>query len=484
MKKGMRRAVLAATAAVFAAGTMGVATRAFAAPAAPRVPVSALKIMNYYPAAGGWTDMWTNYSHATTVSDFAAIRSLNANTVRIIVQPGAVGFPVVMPSMRSELDDMINVAHSDGLSVQLTLFDWWSNYADISGSEQWVQSLLQGETTNPTIALVELQNEMPLNTLSVNWAKAMLPYLATLLPGVPRTVSEPGSGGTAAIQTLLADIPSADLDAVDVHYYGDPALAAAELTQVQAMAGSKPVFVGETGVSTFNTAAGEEEQARYYEVMAETAKDLGLPAPSPWMLNDVAFAGALPQPPSAEYFGLRRPDGSWKPAASVVQQMFSGATPENWDGTFVNESAGLAPVLGAWTEYDTVAGTPVVTSGLSASGGNSVCFSGTRGSSSALPSVEQTFPVLTKGETFTVTGWVERQNGTGVEQISIAAFDANGDYLGQGSSANAVGSGYWQKLTFSGAVPAGVTNVQIHLKAGNETGSACWSDVSITDSAP
>jgi hypothetical protein len=33
-------------------------------------------------------------------------------------------------------------------------------------------------------------------------------------------------------------------------------------------------------------------------------------------------------------------------------------------------------------------------------------------------------------------------------------------------------------------VPPGISSVQIHLKTGNQTGTACWSDVSITYTAP
>jgi hypothetical protein len=492
MDPRMRRSVLGVLAAILATTVLTASTRAAAdtpstpgaAPATSRMPVSALKIMNYYPSSAGWMDMWTDYSHATTVSDFAAIQSLNANTVRIIVQPSAVGYPVVNATMRANLDDMINVATSAGLKVQLTLFDMWANYSDVAGSEQWVQSLLDGETSNPAIALVELKNEMPINSTTVSWADALLPFLQTLLPGVPRTISEPGSGGLSAIQSLLSNIPPSDLDAVDVHYYGDAALAAGELEQVQRMAGSLPVFIGETGISTYGTSPGEEAQTRFYEVLGQTAKDLGLPPPSPWMLNDVTQAAGENLTTQQEYFGLRRADGSWKPAALVVSQVFSGLAPRNWDGTMVNEALGLAPVLGAWTEFDPAAGTPTINRGLAYLVGQSLCFSGTGGSSAKWPSVEQSFPVLVPNESFSVTGWIHRNAGNGYETIAIAGFNASDQFVGETDSVPAVGSGYWQKLTVAGVVPPGITSVQVHLKAGAESGTACWSNVTINSSAP
>jgi hypothetical protein len=454
--------------------------------AATRLAVSALKIVNYYPAKAGWRLMWTDYSHATTVSDFKAIASLGANTVRVIVQPSAVGFPTVVPSMRADLGDMLNVAAADGLYVQLSLFDQWHGYTDIAGSERWLVSLLADQRNNPTIALVELQNEMFLTSQAIHWADTMLPFLQTVLPGVPRTVSEPSSGGLSAIRALLDDIPRSDIDAIDVHYYGDPAQAAIELQQVKALAGRMPVFVGETGLSTLGTAAGEEAQTRFYEVMGETTHDLGLPPPAPWMLNDVTRAIGEDLTPVQEYYGLRRPDGTWKPAAAVVRALFNGGTPEDWDGSFAHEYNGNL-TLGAWTAFDPAAGMPVVTRSISAPGNGaqqSVCYSGTGGTTSAVPAIEQSFPVLRTDETFTVSAFVERFHATGWEQVSIAEYNEAGSYLGQRQSPLAWGSGTWQPLQVSLTVPSGVTSVQVNLKAANESGEACWGKVTVTQSAP
>ena len=52
-----------------------------------------LRVVNYYPAANGWTLMWTNWQPAVINSDFAKIRYLGANTVRVIVFPSVFGWP-------------------------------------------------------------------------------------------------------------------------------------------------------------------------------------------------------------------------------------------------------------------------------------------------------------------------------------------------------------------------------------------------------
>ncbi len=101
-----------------------------------------LKEVNYYPAAGGWTYMWSRFDPAAIDRDFARIRALGGNTVRIIVQPSVFGFPIVRPVMANRLFEVIGLAAKHSLRVQLTLFDWWSRYTDIHGSKEWVSSLL------------------------------------------------------------------------------------------------------------------------------------------------------------------------------------------------------------------------------------------------------------------------------------------------------------------------------------------------------
>ena len=230
-------------------------------PAPARLPVSQLKIMNYYPADAGWTLMWSAYSHARTAADFQAIASLGANTVRIIVQPNTIGYPNPTSTMLANFRDVLATAQAQGLSVQLTLFDWWSSYADITGSEQWLRGLLAEQSGNPTIALVELQNELPVGTVAaVSWAQTLLPYLNTLLPGVPRTVSASGSAGLAGITSLLTSLTPSIMDVADVHYYGDASGAANAIRTAQGSASGRPVIVGETGLSTADGAAGEEAQ--------------------------------------------------------------------------------------------------------------------------------------------------------------------------------------------------------------------------------
>lgn len=292
-----------------------------------------LKEVNYYPAADGWTYMWSRFDPTAIDRDFARIRALGANTVRIIIQAPVFGFPTVRPVMANRLSEVIGLAAKHSLRVHLTLFDWWSQYTDIDGSKGWVSSLLSRYRDDPRIAVVELQNEIyPQNPSAVAWVRTMLPYLSTVLPGTLRTVSiasVPPEVFALFTQELKNSLP----DFWDYHYYGPPGDAYSLLSSIKALAATRPLFVGETGYSTDGTpgdqAAQEQAQAAYYQAVFTAAAELGLPSPAPWILNDFS-PGAIPpisgiaDEPAQYGFGLFQLNGTPKPAAAVVRAAFSG----------------------------------------------------------------------------------------------------------------------------------------------------------------
>ena len=69
-----------------------------------------LKMINYYPARAGWAFMWQRWDPATIGRDFARIESLNANTVRVIVQAETFGFPTPSPLYLGRLAQVVDLA--------------------------------------------------------------------------------------------------------------------------------------------------------------------------------------------------------------------------------------------------------------------------------------------------------------------------------------------------------------------------------------
>jgi peptidoglycan/xylan/chitin deacetylase (PgdA/CDA1 family) len=137
-----------------------------AGPASPadglRVPED-VRAISYFPAHGGWTLMWTRFDPEAIDRDLARVEWLRANTVRVIVPARAFGYPEPDSVMAARLERVIDLAARHGLRVQLTLFDWWHDYADVAGSRRWAAALLSRYVGDERIAFVELQNEIRLD---------------------------------------------------------------------------------------------------------------------------------------------------------------------------------------------------------------------------------------------------------------------------------------------------------------------------------
>ena len=300
-------------------------------PALPKSP-AVLKEVNYYPAADGWTYMWTRFDPTAIDRDFTRICALGANTVRIIIQAPVFGFPTVRPVMADRLSKVIGLAAKHSLRVHLTLFDFWSQYTDIDGSKEWVSSLLSRYRDDPRIAVVELQNEVnPQNPEAVAWVTTMLPYLSTVLPGTLRTVST-ASVPPEVFALFTHELKNSPPDFWDYHYYGPPGDAYSLLGRIKALAATRPLFVGETGYSTDAAPGGhatqEQAQAAYYRTVFTAVTALGLPSPAPWTLNDfspraIPPSSGIADEPAQYGYGLFKLNGTPKPAAAVVLRAFS-----------------------------------------------------------------------------------------------------------------------------------------------------------------
>ena len=119
-----------------------------------------LKLINYFPRNHSWRGMWTSWQPRTLAKDFVMIRRLNANAVRITVFPDTFGYPQPTPLMQSRLADLVKIAAHAGLKVQLSIFDQFDDWADVSGSEQWARCLLAPYADDPRIAFIDLHNEL------------------------------------------------------------------------------------------------------------------------------------------------------------------------------------------------------------------------------------------------------------------------------------------------------------------------------------
>ncbi|MFI5889884.1 cellulase family glycosylhydrolase [Actinoplanes sp. NPDC051513] len=438
--------------------------------------VKAAKQINYYPSQAGWTRMWTDFDPDTIDADLAKAEALGADSVRAIVFPSVFGYPTPKPEYTTKLAQFVSLAVAHGLTVKITLFDWWDGYTDITGSTAWTNAILAPYRYDTRIIAIGLQNELdPTNAAAIAWAKKLVPVVRAAAPAIPVTISV---NETADLAKLKASVP---VDYYDYHFYGNSEQALAEIRMAQAAVAPAPLVIGETGASTLSSTEGE--QAAYLARVFEAAKVAGVQSVAPWTLNDFA-TGAIPasgvaQSPAQYRFGLYRTDGTAKPAARVVQAAWAGtAYPSDVLDLSFENAAGQS----AWSDYLPELGVATKTTAAARSGKWSVTLKNTGKTAAGAPSyrVSPIVPVQ-PGQKWHAEVWARGNAATGATQIALSWFDVNGRWLGGASSASLpAGTTNWTKLTVDQTAPAGAASLQIHLKSGANTGAVWFDDVAMT----
>ena len=307
-----------------------------------RVPED-VRSISYFPALGGWTLMWTRFDAEAIDRDLARIAWLRANTVRVIVPARVFGYPQPEAAMSARLENVVDLAARHGLRVELTLFDWWHDYADVAGSRRWAGAVLSPYAGDPRIAFVELQNEIrPQDAGAAEWAAALIPYVRDV-SRLPVAISVPALDPARDLRLLHAALGSAQPDFYSAHFYWRPELAAHYLERARDAVAPLPLRLGETGYSTAipyevlpglpaSPSAREAEQGYYLRSLALVARRVGLSPIAPWILSDFAPEAIPADDPAVhgnarEYrFGLFRVSGAAKPAAAELRRSSPAAT--------------------------------------------------------------------------------------------------------------------------------------------------------------
>jgi hypothetical protein len=452
-----------------------------------------LREINYYPAGGGWTYMWTGWNQPAIERDLGRMRSLSANTVRIFVFPSVFGYPTPSTQMLSRLQAFVGEAAAQGLGVHLTLFDWWNNYGDVSGSETWAGDILRSLMASTPPTVVELQNEIdPTNPAAMAWARTMIPYVRSILGGVPVTISVSGARGAPGLAALHAALGNSQPDSYSLHFYGNPAAAYATFKQAIATVAPTPLFVGEFGASSASAqgvVAGAASQDLALRTVASAAIAAGLPAPAPWTLNDFASSAIPPSGTantSSDYsMGLYATSGAAKPSATSIAQLFHSrlvATDFNagFEASYPAASSptGLLPT--DWGLFDPSAATFALDPSVAHSGSASARISDSGGTSLQVPAFFISPPQawVIPGKSYSLSAWAKGSAATGSNRIAIAWFAADGRYLGEAESQSLRnGTTHWTVLTVSATAPPGAAFVELHLKSEDNTGTVWYDDV-------
>ena len=473
-----------------------------AAPAAPpddgNVPGD-VRSISYYPARGGWTLMWTAFDAEAIDRDLARIAWLRANTVRVIVPAHAFGYPEPDPAMTARLERVVDLAARHGLRVQLTLFDWWHDYGDVSGSRRWAAALLTRYAGDERIAFVELKNELrPQDGGAGEWAAALIPFLRELTRK-PVTVSVPALDPARDLHLLRSALGAAQPDFYSAHFYWRPELAAKHLRAAAAAVAPLPLQVGETGYSTAipyevvrgvppSPSAREAQQAYYLHSVALVSRRLGLPAIAPWVLSDFAPDAIPPDDPDVhgngrEYrFGVFRVTGEAKPAAAALRTIFSGGPVDGFNNGFEQRvwDERRRPLPALWRIRPAQGATFTRDERMAHTGRASARIYGA--AAGTLPDaafvIAPPDPGVQPGDRSAVTAFARAGGRCGEVRIALRWFASDGRAVGGAQSAPLrCAKRGWQRLRAGGTAPAGAAYVGLYLRAVGTAGPAWFDDV-------
>lgn len=301
------------------------------APLAP-LAYADYRVVNWYPQANPGPAMWTAFSIITANADMAKIAGLNANMVRIFLDYPAFGDPPTATRL-AQLEQIITLAEAHGLHVWLTLFDGTVSYATPAAHHTWVANVLTPYIGQSRISVVEVRNEVDYtDATAAAWAANIGTYIKSLAGGwkITASVADPLGIVTShygAMVTAMAGI----VDFYSVHLFDKLERCIGTIRQCQAIAG--PVFVGETGFTSYSTYVYQnlpggtnsrlDYQEFWYRCLFAACKATGVPKPGIWVLNEFDLAapfGGVEQ----HYYGLYNLAGLEKPAAPTVRACFGG----------------------------------------------------------------------------------------------------------------------------------------------------------------
>jgi hypothetical protein len=447
--------------------------------------VAALKVVNYQPRDHAWTAMWTDWRPTEFSADLMRIKAMGANTIRLCIFPAVVGWPTPKGAGFAHFNDALAIAHARGLQVQLTLFDWWTPYNDVSLSKKWMSSLLAGHKNDPRIAMIELINEVdPSNAAQISWLQQTMPTLHNLAGWIPTTASVSTTAGTDALASLVTALRPYGMSVADIHYYGLGTDAYTWLKRAKTAAQGLPLFIGEAGYTTYRpedlaTDQKEQDQAQWFQLTLMAAKSLGVTA-APYMFYDLsptAVPKASAMPTYERWFGLYRNNGTARPAVTTIKTMWSAKSPtaSTFNTNFSRGSTDGTPI--GWT-FIGKTGKVTWDSTVGHLAKGSARISGTGTDTVLTPSLIQSLPgPIHPGDTWDMSASV-LSNHTGKIRIGIAWYDANGNWLGTSvSSLRPKNLIPWDTITVHAKVPAGAVQADGMLMDAFNSGSVWFDDV-------
>jgi hypothetical protein len=300
-------------------------------PPRPSTFTAAMAGINYYPAEFQWTQFWDNFDAKVIAQDFAKIRDLNGNSIRIFLPYNDFSDPKRAPENLGKLSQLLNLAEKENLWVVPTLFDLKPNFspATWAGDVVYLNRVMPVLAASDRVAYIDLKNEADLDFEAYGravieaWIKSMVLLLHQDWPDLRLTVG----WSHAEFTSVLAD----DFDVITYHEYDDLEGTENRLADIIEQSGGKPVYVTEIGATSWGAVAGRWPSSPKKQA-EQVAQRLAALSPANgsfvWTLHDFespdpAAVGGSPWVKGLQsHYGLYGLEGQEKPAAEVVRAAF------------------------------------------------------------------------------------------------------------------------------------------------------------------
>jgi hypothetical protein len=455
--------------------------------------------ISYYPRNFAWEALWQHWTQARVQmdADLDRIQSLGANTVRIFLQPAALGYPLPSTVMLANFEDALALIAEHGLKVHVNLFDCWESYTDLSGSQTWLNAVVAPHKDDPRIEVWELRNEVGLDQPAIRtWVQTLFPVLKQQAGISPVTVSVSKVEWLDDVTALTGTTPP---DIYSLHLYPPDALTwthnfPAVLDSALQVVPKEKLLIGEFGLSTYEYS--DASQADLYNDVLYYASQKGITQMGAWTLNDfppgtLQCGGYIPRP-QEWYFGLYRADGTEKPAAAMLREAFHGNSPTaSRSPALINRSFeglnGYSQAIDNWWPWDeqwTWQPHGVQDATVARSGSCSARLSGPGTMAVGLylaPALEVN-PLLR----YSLEAYTRTQNLSGWVRIALSWFDKNEAWLGQTISPVIVTPNQpdWIRLAIDRTTPppeAAYVQLFVQMNSIDPTTQVWFDDIRLSD---
>ncbi len=294
--------------------------------------IAKMKGLNYYPGKSAWDTFGSNFNKEVIANDFAQIRKMGLNSVRVFVPYEEFGKASVSDEKMAKMKIMFDLANNENLKVLVTLFDFYGNYElmDWTLTHRHAETIVKALKDHPALLGWDLKNEPDLDfesrgkELVLAWLEEMSKRVKKWDPNHPVTIG--WSSPEAAI--LLGE----KIDFISFHYYQDPSDFLGKYEALKDRVGDRPILLGEYGYSSYsgiwNAFLGsEQKQADYYKEMQLQLNEEKIPYLF-WTLYDFqevpnSVVGRLPwRKQRQKYFGAISIDGREKPCYQYLDLSF------------------------------------------------------------------------------------------------------------------------------------------------------------------